>query len=328
MELSIVTTLYDSAPTLRAFHARVSAAAQSLTSDYEIVMVDDGSPDESLAIALDILGDDPCVRVVELSRNFGHHRAIMTGLDHARGDLVFLIDCDLEEEPEWLPRFHDRLVATDADCVFGQQVQRKGGWFESLSGSLFYRVFNALSSTRIPENLLTVRLMRHRFVRALVAHREREICLAGLLALTGFRQEAISVTKGDKGRSTYDLRRKVDLALRAITSFSDRPLELVAGLGFGLLILSGLAMASMFARKLFLGVDVPGYASLMVSVWFLGGVTLFAVGLIGLYVARVFVEVKQRPYALIRAIHEHQSDEAIDTITRATAELVAEGDAR
>lgn len=304
MQLSIVTTLYNSSPHLRAFHERMRAAAAELGLEYEIVMVDDGSPDDSLAVALQLLHEDPRLRVVELSRNFGHHRAMMTGLEHARGDIVFMIDSDLEEHPEWLPAFYGHMKATGADSVFGQQERRKGSWFEAMSGALFYRLFNALSSTPIPPSPMTARLMTREFVRALVAHREREICLDGLLALTGFRQEALRRVKGHKGRSDYSLRHKADLAIRMITSFSDRPLELLAGLGFGILVISAFTMATMVASKLFFGNTVAGYTSLVVSVWFLGGLTIFSVGLIGLYVARVLIEVKQRPPALIRTVHE------------------------
>jgi putative glycosyltransferase len=304
MDLSIVTTLYNSAAHLCEFYARMTAAAQAVTADYEIVMVDDGSPDTSLAVAISLQRQDPRVRVVELSRNFGHHRAIMTGLAYSQGQLVFLIDSDLEEAPELLPVFFDALRVQGADAVYGQQARRKGGVFERLSGALFYQLFNRFSAQPIPPNLLTVRIMRRSFVDALIAHREREICLAGLLAITGFRQRALTVEKGHKGQSEYDLARKLELAVRAITSFSDRPLQLIAGLGALLLLLSGIALVSLVGLKLVLGLNAPGYASLMVSVWFLGGLTLFAIGVIGIYLARVFIEVKQRPYTLVRAIHE------------------------
>src|SRR5262249_7421057 len=183
MELSIVTTLYRSAPFLREFHRRACAAAAKITSDFEIVLVNDGSPDDSQAVALSLCRDDPRVKVIELSRNFGHHKAMMTGLAHARGRLVFLIDSDLEEDPELLETFHRELLASGVDVVYGVQRQRKGGWYERLSGGLFYRLFNALSSFPIPHNLTTARLMTRPYVRALRRHRDQEMFIAGLWAI-------------------------------------------------------------------------------------------------------------------------------------------------
>ena len=168
----------------------MSRAAATVTTDgdYEIVLVNDGSPDASLDIALDLLSRDARVRVVDLARNFGHHRAMMTGLAQARGERVFLIDADLEEDPELLTSFTEIMRTTGADVIHGVQQARRGGWVERAGGWLFFKIFNALSNTRIPENLITVRLMTRRYVSALVSHREREMIIAGLWAITGFLQ--------------------------------------------------------------------------------------------------------------------------------------------
>src|SRR6266480_3840502 len=157
MTLSIVTTLYNSAPYVEEFYVRVCAATEQITEDYEIILVNDGSPDNSLEIALSIYHKDPRVRVIDLSRNFGHHKAMMTGLIHARGKLVFLLDSDLEEEPELLEQFYQLLKAKDADVVYGVQEKRKGRLFERVSGTLFFKLFNFLSTYPIPPNLITVR---------------------------------------------------------------------------------------------------------------------------------------------------------------------------
>src|SRR5438552_5376795 len=174
MDLSIVTTLYCSAPHLEEFYARLCAAAERVTANFEIVLVNDSSPDNSLEIALSLYRKDKRVRVIDLSRNFGHHKAMMTGLAHACGNLVFLVDSDLEEEPELLEMFYLRLRETNADVVFGVQQKRKGGLFERASGSLFYKIFNVLSTHSIPENAITARLMIRKYVSSLVEYRERE----------------------------------------------------------------------------------------------------------------------------------------------------------
>src|SRR3954454_18385417 len=151
MRLSIVTTLYRSEMSLREFHQRISVAAAPL-GDYEIVYVNDGSPDESLRLALELFHGDRHVRVIDLSRNFGHHKAMMTGLAHARGDFVFLIDSDLEEDPELLPAFAEVLREANAEVVYGVQQRRRGDFVERWSGWLFFKIFNALSEHAIPEN--------------------------------------------------------------------------------------------------------------------------------------------------------------------------------
>ena len=283
---------------------RASAAAQRMSADYEIVLVNDGSPDESLAMALELHGRDPRVRVIDLARNFGHHKAMMTGLAHARGRRVFLIDCDLEEEPELLAGFQEEMERTGADVVYGVQVRRKGGLFERWTGALFFKLFNLLSSQPIPPNLMTVRLMSRRYVDALVAHRERETVIAGLWALTGFQQVAVPVQKGFRRASSYNLRRKLGFLVTSIASFSDRPLVFIFYLGLTISVVAACAAAYLVVRHLFFGHLLGGWPSLIVSVWLLGGLTLLCLGVIGIYLSKVFIETKQRPYVTIRQIHQ------------------------
>ncbi|MCH7501573.1 MAG: glycosyltransferase family 2 protein, partial [Nitrospinae bacterium] len=153
MRLSIVSTLYNSAPHLLEFYERLTQCAQGITHDYEMILVNDGSPDASLDLALQLYEKDQRIRVIDLSRNFGHHKAKMTGLQHARGEYVFLIDSDLEEPPETLKRFWDEMQkARDLDVVFGVQEKRKGGLFERVSGAVFYKIINWFGDVKIPEN--------------------------------------------------------------------------------------------------------------------------------------------------------------------------------
>jgi putative glycosyltransferase len=306
MELSIVTTLYHSAPYLRQFYARCCAAAQVITPDFEIVFVNDGSPDEALALAVELYQHDPRVRVIDLSCNFGHHKAMMTGLAHARGDLVFLIDCDLEVSPEVLGAFYERLRSSRSDVVYGVQEARQGPLLDRLFGQLFYVVFNWLSPIPLPRNLLTTRLMTHRYVSALVAHQEREVLIAGLWAITGFKQESLAVHKAFKGHSHYSLWRKVDIIVNAVTSFSNKPLVLVFYVGGVISLLAGLAAMYLVVRRIFWGVLLQGWPSLIVSVWLLGGLTILSLGIIGIYLSKVFIETKQRPYTIIRHLYERR----------------------
>ena len=302
MKLSIVTTMYRSAPYLAEFHRRAVAAAAAVCYDFEVVLVDDGSPDESRDIALAVSAADPRVRLIELSRNFGHHKAIMTGLKRARGELVFLIDCDLEEEPELLPQFHREMQATKADVVYGVQAQRKGSAFERVTGGWFYQVFNLISSSAVPQNLLTARLMTREYVHNLIRHREREVFLAGLFTITGFAQVGVTCHKHSRrGSSSYSLPRKVALLVNAVTSFSNAPLLLIFHIGWVILALASLAGVSLLLRWLLGGELSLGWPSLIVSMWFLGGLGIFCQGILAIYMSKVFSEVKRRPYTIVRS---------------------------
>jgi len=304
VRLSVVATLYQSAAHLDEFYRRVRAAATALTSDYEIVLVNDGSPDTSLEMAVTLFRRDPNIVVIDLARNFGHHKAMMTGLRRATGDLVFLIDSDLEEEPELLSVFHDTLRRTSADVVYGIQAERRGGVVERLGGWLFFKIFNTLSDSAISPNLVTVRLMTRRYVDALVEHRERETMIAGLWAITGFSQVALPIHKHSHSVSTYRLGHKMAILVNSLTSFSNRPLVLIFYLGLVIVALASLAAAYLVIRRLYFGTLLAGWASLIVSVWLLGGLTIFCLGIIGIYLSKVFIETKQRPYTIIRHTYE------------------------
>ncbi len=238
MKLSIITSLYYSAPYIEEFYNRICNAAKKITKDYEVIFVNDGSPDNSLEIAKSLYEKDERVRIIDLSRNFGHHKAIMTGLSHSKGDIVFQIDVDLEEEPEILTIFYDHFTDSDVDVVYGVQNKRKGRFFERISGSLFYTIFNLFSNTKMPRNLLMARLMSRRYVDSLLLHQEREVALGGLWQITGYKQIPVVIQKLNKGTTTYNLYRRISLSIKHITSFSNRPLIIIAAIGAIILFIS------------------------------------------------------------------------------------------
>ncbi|OIQ92720.1 putative glycosyltransferases [mine drainage metagenome] len=310
MMLSVVATLYRSEPHLVEFHQRASAAASRLAGDdYEIVLVNDGSPDGSLDLALRLAEADPHLVVVDLSRNFGHHKAMMTGLAHAVGDLVFLIDSDLEEEPEWLEAFATRLASEKCDVIFGVQERRKGGWFERWSGQAFYRSFRLLSGVDLPDNLVTARLMTRRYVDALVLHGEQEIVIAGLWAITGFDQRKHIVKKHSKSETTYSLWKKISICVNAITSFSSLPLSFMFYVGAFVFLISIIVAFVFMLHWLFMSRPISGWTSLIVSIWLLGGIVISFIGIVGMYVGKIFSEVKDRPYTIVRRIYRREKND-------------------
>ena len=304
MILSVVTTLYSSAPYIEEFYGRILAQLQALPVDYEIVFVDDGSPDNALEVALGVMNRDPRVSVVELPKNFGHHKAMMTGLSQARGDLVFLIDVDLEEPPEILGEFYRELTEKSVDIVFGVQQERHGTWFQRASGEAFYHLYNLLSTNVVPRNQLRARLMTRRYVDALLRHREQLFMIEILCNLAGFKQIAFPMNKtGYKGITTYTLARRIRLFINGITMSSNRPLIFIGYIGAIIVCLA--AVYSLFVLiQYLLGIATPdGWTSLIISTWFLGGLTIFSLGIIATYLSVMFEEVKARPYSIIAKVH-------------------------
>lgn len=300
MNLSVITTMYRSEPYIEEFYSRMTMAARMLTEDYEIIFVNDGSPDDSLARALRLFSKDPKVKVVDFSRNFGHHKAMMTGLSYAQGDLVFLIDVDLEERPELLGEFWQEMQASkDLDVVYGIQQNRKGNWFEKLSGAMFYQLFNYFSGTTLPRNLITARLMKKGYVDALVRFREQEIFLAGLWAITGFNQKGMNVEKLSHSPTTYSVGKKTAVLVNSITSFTNKPLLFIFYLGTFMSFFSFLYIGYLIFIKLSSGV-LAGWTSLVASIWMVGGMVIFSIGILGIYLSKIFTEVKNRPYSIVK----------------------------
>lgn len=304
LKLSIVSTLYCSAPYIEEFCRRASGAASCLVGDdYEIILVNDGSPDNSLEIAVNLHNQDAGhIIVVDLSRNFGHHKAIMTGLGYASGEKVFLIDVDLEEDPEWLLSFAEEIEREECDVVFGRQEKRKGGLFESLTGRAYYSLFNWLSGYSIEKNQVTARLMTRRYVNSLLLHTERELNLLGIFYITGFAQKHIIVKKHNTSSTTYTLRHKMSLFLNAVTSFSSLPLLFIFYLGLGISFFAALYIVSLLIQWFFFSRMLSGWPSLIASIWLLGGLNICFIGIIGLYLSRVYSEAKQRPNSIVRRV--------------------------
>jgi putative glycosyltransferase len=304
MMLSIVSTLYQSAEHIDEFHKRASAVArQYCADDYEIVLVNDGSPDDSIDRAIRLADIDTHVVVVDLSRNFGHHKAMMTGLTYAQGDHVFLIDSDLEEEPEWLLPFAVQAKRENCDVVYGVQRRRKGGAFENWSGAWFYRFFRLITGVQLPENVVTARFMSRRYVEALLMHQEREVFLAGLWHITGFDQKPQYVHKHSSSRTTYSLRRKLSLLVNSVTSFSNAPLILIFYLGLIILIFASAYTSYIMILWLFFAKPLVGWTSLIASIWMIGGMVISFIGIVGIYLSKIFSETKQRPYTIVRHVY-------------------------
>ena len=301
----MVTTLYRSRPFLPEFVDQCRNVLSELgVDDYELIFVDDGSPDDSAEWVSALCRTDRHVRLVRLSRNFGHHKAAMAGLAHARGERIFLIDCDLEVRPSFLADLSQKMDGTGADVVYGYQQERKGGWIERWGGRIFWLLFNSLSDTRVPASVVTERLMTRRYVQSLLSLGDRNVFLAGMMYWAGFVQLGLAVEKSRRrGASAYNLRKRAALLFEAVTSFSAKPLYASLWVGVIALMVSFANAGYVIVRKLVdPGSTALGYPTMVALLTAFFGLLMIGLGVIGIYVARIFVQSQQRPLYIVKNI--------------------------
>jgi putative glycosyltransferase len=300
MPVSIVTTLYKSEPYINEFLAR---SLPLMGEADELIFVDDGSPDHSLALARERAMIDPRVVAIELTRNFGHHNAILAGLAYARHDRVFLIDSDLEEAPELLTEFSSIMDASSVDVVFGVHNHSQGSAFRRTTSKLFWRAFNWASDSNTPLDICNVRLMNRRYVDALMSLPEANVFLGGMFYWVGFKQLGVPIERRImRAKSTYSIRSRISLAVRSMVSFSTAPLKLMFLSGMLISFLSTLLAMYYLALKLLDPAIQLGFTTLIISIWFLSGVIIACLGIIGIYLAYVYTETKRRPRTMVREI--------------------------
>ena len=307
--VSLVAPFYNEAGNVAEFFRRVAAVAASLPQyDFEVIAVNDGSRDTTWQELRQAHAAHARVVIVDLSRNFGKEAALTAGLDRANGDAVVPIDSDLRHPPELIA---DMLAQWEqgAEVVLAQRVDRDtDGLMQKLSAGLFYRLHNRISQVRVPFNVGDFRLMDRAVVAALRQLPENHRFMKGLFAWLGFRTVTVPYTVAERtaGVSSFDFWRLWNLALEGITSFSTAPLRIWTYLGLAASALAMLYASVIVVKTLIGGVDVPGYASLMVSVMFFGGVQLIGIGVLGEYIGRIYHEVKRRPVYLVRETHGEQ----------------------
>jgi glycosyltransferase involved in cell wall biosynthesis len=298
--LSIVAPVYNEEGTIEEFYARVCSALESYP--FELVLVDDGSTDGSPAL-LDALADnDARVRVVHLSRNFGHQTALTAGLDHASGDAVVMLDADLQDPPELICTMVDHWRA-GCDVVYAVREQRSGeSQFKLRTAKLFYRLFDKLAQVELQHNSGDFRLLDRRALDALLSMRERNRFLRGMTVWVGYTQAAVPYHRDARyaGETKYTVSKMLRFSLDAIFSFSHRPLQLATLLGFVISTLAFIAIPVVVVLRLS-GSYLPGFSALTIAVLLLGGIELIAIGIIGEYVGRIYDEVKGRPLYLVKA---------------------------
>ena len=309
-KISIVIPVYNEAESVPHLLQRLSTVMAKPGFDYEIILVDDGSTDETAAVLKSSADRDEHVHALILSRNFGHQLALTAGLDHSRGDAVIVMDGDLQHPPELLPALIEKWQQ-GYDIVYTiREATLDAGWLKKWTSQSFYRLINALSTVPIQQNAADFRLMDRRAVDVLQSLRERFRFIRGMVSWIGFRQTAVRFQAEQRfaGESKYSFKKMVAFAIDAVVSFSALPLRLTFYLGFITSLLSFIYLLYTLYIKFFTRSALQGWTSLMVLILFLGGIQLIIMGIIGEYLGRIYEEVKNRPLYVVKNHYGSESN--------------------
>jgi len=321
---SVVVPVFNEEECLPELGCRLQAILDILDGSSEVILVDDGSRDGSHHAMMQLAASDPRFKVIRLSRNFGHQFAVTAGTDFARGDAVIVMDADLQDPPELIPKLIERW-REGFEVVYAVREKREGeSWLKTKTASLFYWILRKTAPIDMPSAAGDFRLVDRKALDVFATMREQTRYVRGMIAWIGFRQTGVPYVRSARaaGRTKYTPAKMLRLAADALVSFSEVPLLAVLRLGLVVAVVSILYGAATVALKLFGVFLIPGWASLVAVVTFIGGIQLVVLGAIGVYLARVFQEVKDRPLYIIRDAHgfEHRSEEMTPGLERSRAE--------
>jgi len=316
--ISIIIPIYNEEAAIPIFLKKLTPILKLTTIKYELIFIDDGSNDDSVGILKTYLNTYN-IKIISFSRNFGKEAALMAGLEHASGDAAIPIDVDLQDPPELIPQFIEKWL-NGAKQVIAVRRQRLGdSWLKRSTAKWFYRFFNSISEHHIPFNAGDYRLIDRQVINTIITFKEKNRFLKGLFSWSGFKQDFVFFdrTLRKNGKSAWSYLKLWRFALDGIISFSNIPLKVWSYIGFLISSISGIMIIYLIAKTLLLGRDVPGYASIMVTILFMGGIQLLSLGIIGEYIARIYTETKNRPLYIIEGIY-HNADSINETNLRET----------
>lgn len=303
-KFSVVVPVYNEEKVLPETYRRLKAVMEGLAESYEIIFVNDGSSDRTMPILDQLCEHDRHIRIIDFAKNFGHQTAITAGMDYADGDAVVVIDADLQDPPELIPRMIDRW-REGYDVVYGKRKERKGEtFFKRVSAAMFYRLMRRMTEVDIPVDTGDFRLIDRRVCDALKSIKERNRYIRGIISWLGFKQIGVEFAREERfaGETKYPLKKMLKFAFDAITSFSFKPLKLSSYLGMTLSLCSIAYLMFVVWLKLFTDRTVAGWASSMVISLFFNGVVLMMLGIAGEYIGRIYDETKGRPLYVVRRV--------------------------
>lgn len=298
--LSIVVPVYMGGAFLDELYARVLQSVAACGSDFELILVNDASPDQCWGGIVQLCAQDERVKGVNLSRNFGQHYAITAGLSFVTGEWVVVMDCDLQDRPEDIPLLYEK-AQEGFDSVFARRIERQDSWFKRLQSRFFYAVFGYLTDTPMDCTIANFGIYHRKVIDAVLSMRDRVRFFPTMVQWVGFKKAYCCVTHEERkaGTSSYTLGKLMRLAGENMIAFSDKPLRLCIRIGFGIAALSFLVATVCFFARIFNVITVSGFTSLMISVWFIGGILLMSLGLVGVYIGKTFDQVKDRPTFIV-----------------------------
>ncbi len=300
-EISVIIPVYNEQEILDELYKRLTKAVSGITSDYELIFVNDGSRDLSLSKLMELADHDEKVYYINFSRNFGHQLAVTAGLDHCHGKAVVIIDADLQDPPELIPEMYAKH-REGYEVVYARRTKRKGeGWFKKASARMFYRILRGMTSIDIPLDTGDFRLIDRRIVEQLKQMPEQNKFLRGQIAWMGFRQTFVEFEREARkyGKTGYSLGKMLRFALDGITGFSDKPLRFVTNVGLLVSSIAFIIIIYAVISHFFLHQTITGWTSLIISSMFIGGIQLVSIGIIGEYISRINTNVRNRPLYII-----------------------------
>ena len=300
MLLSVVSPIYKGEKMMEELVSRIEAAVSSFTDDYEIILVNDCSPDNSWAKMQEICAVDKKVKGLHLSRNFGQHYAITAGLSKTRGEWVVVMDCDLQDVPEEIPNLFSK-AQEGYDTVFAQRIVRQDTFFKKLSSASFHYILTVLTGTKTDKSVANFGIYNRKVIKAVLSMGDAIRNFPSMVRWVGFKQGYLPVKHAQRaeGTSGYNFFKLIRLAENTIINFSNKPLLLVLRLGFVVVILSILIALFYLISYLMGFIQVSGFTTLIISVWLIGGLLMSVIGVVGLYISKIFDRVKGRPVFII-----------------------------
>jgi dolichol-phosphate mannosyltransferase len=302
MKISVVSPVYKAENLIEQLVYRVSESVNKITDDYEIILVDDFSPDISWLKIKELALTNSRIKGIQLSRNFGQHYAITAGLDHAEGDWVVVMDCDLQDVPEEIEKLYKKALE-GFDIVLARRSNRKDKFFQKAFSFLFYRVLNYLTGLKHDEKVANFGLYNIKVIKSVVSMRENVRYFPIMIKWVGYKTGFVDVQHDLRdGKTSYVLKKRINIALDVILSYSDKPLRIFVKLGMLISLtsfISSIYYIYLWSKN---EIVVHGYASLIISIWFLSGIIIATLGVLGLYIGKTFQDVKNRPLYVINEI--------------------------
>ena len=298
--ISVVSPIYRAENIVEKLVDEIQKVMEPLNVTYEIILVDDRSPDNSWQVMKQLSSNFPEVKSIRLSRNFGQHPAIMAGLSFATGDWIVVMDCDLQDQPKEIKRMYTKAIE-GYDMVLAKRQKRKDGFFKKMSSIFFYSVFNYFSGISVNSEIANFGIYNRKVINSIIQINDYIKFFPLFVKWVGFRSFELEVEHNEReeGKSSYSLKKLISLALDTILSFSDKPLKIFTILGFSISMIAFLFGCYFMFGALTGRITEPGFSSLIISIWFLSGIIISTIGVVGIYLGKTFNQVKNRPIFII-----------------------------